>query len=49
MNSNAAAGPPQPDDPWGEAGRIAQSAERRSRSPPRRRCVVAKVTSSSNL
>ena len=49
MNNNAAAGPPEPEDPWGEAGRIAQSAERRSRSPPRRRCVVAKVTSSSNL
>lgn len=49
MNSNAAADPPQPDDPWGEAGRIAQSVERRSHSPPRRRCVVAKVTSLSNL
>ena len=51
MNINAAAEIPQPDDPWGEAGRIAQSAERKSHSPLRRRCVVAKVTltSSSNL
>ncbi len=39
---------PQPDaDPWGEAGRIAQSVEKRSRSPLRR-CVIAKVTSSSS-
>ena len=49
-NDVMAAAPPQPDvDPWGEAGRIAQSVEKRSRSPLRRRCVVAKVTSLSNL
>ena len=36
----------KPADQWGEAGKLMQSTEaRRSRSPPpRRRCVVAKVT-----
>jgi hypothetical protein len=52
VNNEVMEAPPQPEpdaDPWGEAGRIAQSVEKRSRSPLRRRCVIAKVTSLSNL
>lgn len=42
-NSEAAQ---QPVGEWGEAGRLTQSSEaRKSRSPPpRRRCVMTKVT-----